>query len=149
MDLHHRQAVARLDLGDAGRGFVAMQLQHVQRHGLGDGVQRRIVRVHHQCHLAQPLGGRHGQQPGLGRRHETRRLRKEVEPGVSGTCLRDGSQILGRPQPADLDPDLLHQRFSSSASTSSCGGTELESFSTASSRSRRVTSRDFWLAVTR
>ena len=122
--LHHRQAIARAHLCHALGAFMAVQLQHVERHGFGDGIQRRVIGIDGQRDLGQT--GRCGQRQiaRLIQRQVARAFGEEHQPHIGRPGIRHRLHIGQRAQPADLDLHPVHQRAlgrSSSASTSSAG----------------------------
>ncbi len=153
--LHHRQAIARPDLGHPVGRFVAVQLQHVQRHRLDDGIQRRVVGIDHQRHLGQPHrarpapAARASARRQMARRFRQRRRTRHRPPRPPPRPRHRPRvrrpQILTRTSPWH-QPAL---RLCPAAPAPRPAARPFGPRSTASSRSSRATSRDLGAGVRR
>ena len=85
------------------RALLAVQLQQIRIDRRHDGIDERIVRVHHQRHDPGAPARPGRQRPGRLGRQVARARRKEHQPDVVGAPGERRLQRSLRPEPADLD----------------------------------------------
>ena len=104
--LHHRQAVARLEEGDALGRLLPVKLEHVRRHCGDDAVEKGVVGVDGHGHGLRPALRRLPQPSRLFRRDVARTFFEEDEADMARAAGKGGVHGFGRLQAAYLDVEV-------------------------------------------